>query len=64
MSAQKAEGPLSVETKKGLTLGKGKLPEEGPEQAKPTLKPPVLITPEVVHIFVINDTFHILMHIL
>lgn len=57
MNVQKAEGPLSVETKKGLTLGKGKLPEEGPEQAKPTLKPPVLITPEVVNLFVTHFVF-------
>lgn len=34
-------------------MGKGKLPEEQPQQAKPTLKPPTLITPEEVvqHLF-------------
>lgn len=29
-------------------MGKGNLPEEKAAQAKPTLKPPTLITPEVV----------------
>lgn len=51
---QKEAEPAAVDAKKGLTLGKGKLPEEAPEQAKPTLKPPKLITPEVEHCFVAN----------
>lgn len=51
---QKLEAvPVVQEPKKGLVLGKGKLPEEQPQQAKPTLKPPTLITPEEVvqHLF-------------
>lgn len=40
--------PAEAESKKGLTLGKGKLPEEQAQQEKPALKPPMLITPEVV----------------
>lgn len=41
------------DSKKGLTMGKGKLPDSNVDQAKPTLKPPVLITPEVVKYIVI-----------
>lgn len=48
---QKEEITPVEDGKKGLTLGKGKLPEEKPEQAKPTLKPPMLITPEVVFLY-------------
>lgn len=40
--------PAEAEAKKGLALGKGKLPEEQAQQDKPALKPPMLITPEVV----------------
>lgn len=46
---QKEAAPAEPETKKELTLGKGKLPEEQAPQDKPALKPPMLITPEVVH---------------
>lgn len=54
--------PQEIEHKKGLVLGKGKLPEEQAPQAMPTLKPPKLITPEVVQsfrvIFILFSTFN------
>lgn len=55
---QKEEAPAEPETKKELTLGKGKLPEEQAPKDKPTLKPPMLITPEVVHTHTLNAIPH------
>lgn len=46
---QKEAEPAEPDSKKELALGKGKLPEEQAPQDKPVLKPPMLITPEVVH---------------
>lgn len=40
--------PQEIEQKKGLVLGKGKLPEQQAVEAMPTLKPPKLITPDQV----------------
>lgn len=40
--------PVEEDKNKGLVLGKGKLPEQQATEGLPTLKPPTLITPEVV----------------
>lgn len=51
MTEQKEAVPAEAVAKKGITLGKGKIPEEKVIEEKPTLKPPTLITPEVVELF-------------
>lgn len=57
---QKEAAPAEPDTKKELALGKGKLPEEQAPQDKPKLKPPMLITPEVVYtLFCTSQSFSI-----
>lgn len=68
---QKEAVPAEAVVKKGITLGKGKIPEEKVIEEKPMLRPPTLITPEVVdhfaphahthtlHIFIFDHNYQI-----
>lgn len=55
---QKGAVPAEAVVKKGITLGKGKMPEEKVIEEKPALKPPTLITPEVVNRFAPHTLAH------